>query len=328
MNKHIISKSFKAFLILILILIIPFIFKSHYWKSVFILISINILLVFSLRTIRLIGFISLGQVGFAAIGAYTSALLVLKAGLSCWLSIIIAGLLAGFVSIAIGYAFLKTKGMYFTILTLLTAETIRNIFYYWTFSGASMGLTNIPSYGSISFKGVILDFSTINGQYILTSLIVFLSLIFFYFLEHSKLNFRWRAICDDEILAKSIGFNTCFYKIVNFSIACFFAGIAGGLLAFYQCNLSADIGSIFGALSSIYLIIYLAIGGESSFIGPIFGTAGMMLLFEFTRSFEEFQNMLIGFIAIFIMLFLPSGLTSLFSNYTFMNIKQKYLKHF
>ena len=303
------------------VFLMPLFINSYYWLSVFILIYINILLVSSVRTVKLIGYISFGQVGFAAIGAYFSALLVMKSGLSCWLAIIISALLAAFIAAAIGYPFLKTRGMYFAILTLLTSETIRTIFYYASFSGGSMGLSDIPSYGSLSIGGMVFDLDKIHGQYMVTSVIVVLSLICLYLLEHSRLNFRWQAICDDEILAKSIGFNTAFYKILNFAIACFFAGIAGALLAFYQSSLSADIGSIFGLLSSIYLIIYLCVGGESKFFGPILGTLVMMLLFELSRPLEEFQNMLIGFIAIIIMLFVPGGMTGLFEKLNIMNRK-------
>ena len=315
MNNNLQKSLIYRMLPLVLMFFIPMFIHNYYWKSVFILILINILLVASLRTVKLIGYISLGQVGFAAIGAYCAALMVMKTGCPSWLAIIAAGLLAGLIALVLGYPFLKTKGMYFAILSILTAETIRNIFYYWSFTGAGMGLTSIPSLGVFRLGDITIDCGTIDNYYIVTLAIVLVSLTILYRLEYSRLNFRWQAIGDDEILARSLGFNIALYKIINFAIACFFAGIAGALLALYQSNLSADHGSMFGVLASIYLIVYLAVGGESSFFGPIMGTILMMLLGEFTRSLKEYQNLLIGSIAILIMIFLPGGVTAMFNNF-------------
>ena len=311
MNKKNRNYNTLNFLPLAAFFCIPLLIDNYYWKSVFVLILINVLLVASLRTVKLIGYISLGQVGFAAVGAYGSALLVMKAGFPFWLAIIAAGLLSGLMALVLGYPFLKTKGMYFAILSILTAETIRNILYYCQFTGGSMGLTSIPAFGVVKINNVIIDLGTINNHYLVTLFIVVICLAVLFRLEYSSLNFRWQAICDDENLARSIGFNVAFYKIINFSISCFFAGVAGALLAFYQGNLSADYGSMFGVLTSIYLIVYLAIGGESSFFGPIVGTIVMVLLGEFTRPLKEFQNLLIGSMAIIIMIFVPDGITGI-----------------
>jgi len=99
--------------------------------------------------------------------------------------------------------------------------------------------------------------------------------------------------------------------MVNFAIACFFAGIAGGLFAHYQHNLSADATSRFGVWTTLYLLIYLVVGGEAKFAGPIIGTLVLMFVGEFARPLGEFQPMIIGALAIFVVLLLPGGIIGL-----------------
>jgi len=142
MNRKRTVKSFGVVGFIIITLLMPlFLSGNRYWLSVLTLVAINILLVSSLRTITLLNHISLGHVGFTLIGAYGSALLVMKGGLPFWLSLIISGLLSGSVALILGYPFLKVKGIYFAILTLLTAETFRLIAYYWrSLTGGTFGL--------------------------------------------------------------------------------------------------------------------------------------------------------------------------------------------
>ena len=99
-----------------------------------------------MRSVTLINEISLGHVGFAIIGAYSQALLVMKAGLPFWPALILSGLLAAVIALLLGHPFLKVKGIYFSILTLLTAETFRLVVYYWTsLTGGSLGLVGVPA---------------------------------------------------------------------------------------------------------------------------------------------------------------------------------------
>ena len=139
------------------------ILDNDYWVSILIMIALNILLTSSLRTIYILNEVSLGQVGFTLIGAYTSALLTLKLGLSFWIAMIIAGLFSALIAFLLGYPFLRLKGIYFSILTLMTAEILRLITYNWRdLTGGNFGLSDIPSpapislpmVGDISFKSM------------------------------------------------------------------------------------------------------------------------------------------------------------------------------
>jgi branched-chain amino acid transport system permease protein len=299
--------------VFIVILCLGPVLLNIYWISVLALCLINILLAVSLRTIKLLDLISLGHVGFTLVGAYGSALLVMKGGIPFWAALILAGLMSSLLAFILGYPFLKVKGIYFAVLTLLTSETFRLIAYHWRkVTGGQIGLTRIPSPSQIALPGIgAVRFDDITGYYYIIIVVVLISLFILYKIEHSHLSFKWRAIRDAEGLALSVGINAARYKVINFSIACFFAGIAGSLFAHYQHNLSADFTSRFGVWTSIYLLVYMVVGGADKFAGPIVGTLVISFISEILRSIGEYQPMVIGGIAIGIMLFIPEGIIGL-----------------
>lgn len=301
-------------IVLLLLLLLPTIFSGNrYIVSVASLTAINILLVASLRNVFLLGQISLGQVGFSLIGAYGGALLVMKAGLNFWAALMLCGLLSAAIALLLGYPFLKVRGIYFAILTLMTAEAFRLVAYYWKdMTGGTLGLVKIPpaSPMTLPFVGTI-KFDTLTNYYYPVIIIVLICLFIMYLLERSHINFRWRAIKDADELALSVGINVIWYKMINFAIACFFAGISGVLFAFFQRNLSADGTSRFGITMSIYLLVYMVVGGHKYFAGPIIGTLVLTIISELIRPMQNYKDMIIGLIAILVMLFMPNGLSGL-----------------
>ena len=283
---------------------------NDYWISVAVVAAIMILMVSSLRTILLLDQISLGHVGFSALGAYGSALLMMRVGLPFWITVPLGGIMAALLALVLSYPFLKVRGLYFSILTLLTAETLRLTAYYWpSLTGGSWGLLEIPPPASIALPGIgTVDFAVVDNYYYVAIPVVIVCLALIYLIEHSHLSFKWQAIRDGDELSRSVGINVMRYRITNFVIACFFAGIAGALFAHYQHSLAVDATSRFGVVMSIYMLLYLVVGGRKSFAGPIVGTVVMTLVTEFTRPVAEYQPMMIGVIAILVMLLMPEGL--------------------
>lgn len=299
--------------ILVLLFALPTFLKSDYWLSVLISIAIVILLTSSLRTITLIGHFSLGHVGFMLLGAYMSGLLVKEVGVSFWAALVIAGLFPATIALVLGYPFLKVKGVYFAILTLLTGQTFRLIAWSLrTVTGGQLGLLGIPSPNPINvpFIGVI-SFDTSGGYYYLTLFIVLISLYILYRIEHSELGSLWAVIESNDILARSVGMNVVWLKMVNFTVGCFFAGISGALYAHYWHLLSADSASIFGLLTSIYIIMYMIVGGQSKFVGPIIGVSAIMIIAEFSRFMKEFQPMITAALGVLVVFFMPDGIIGL-----------------
>jgi branched-chain amino acid transport system permease protein len=312
--KNKIFKNSTIAVVAILVVLLPVLLGGNpYWISVLALAAINILMVSSLRMISLFDQISIGHVGFSLIGAYGSAVLMMKVGLPFWLTLFIGGIMAAIVALLLGYPFLKVKGIYFSILTLMMAETFRLVAYYWRgMTGGTQGLVGIPSPPPITLPIIgKMSFNTPVTYYYIAAVVVLVSLLILYLIERSHINFKWRAITDADELANSVGINVIGYKILNFTIACFFAGIAGALFASYQHNLSADTTSRFAMTASIYLIVWMVVGGRKNFLGAIVGTLLFTFIGEWARPMGNYKDMLTGVIAILVMLFMPFGIMGL-----------------
>lgn len=300
---------------IVLLCLLPLFLKSIYWTHILILTAFNVLLAVSLRTISRTGQISLGTAGFMLLGGYASALLVMKVGLSFWIAMPLGGLLAAAVALAIGYPFLKVKGIYFAILTLLLAEVCRLFAGYWEeLSGGMTGLKNIPAPNPITIPGIAtITFDNKIAYYYLVLVIVVLSLFILYRMEHARLGLTWAAIKEADTLAASVGINIMGHKVFNFSVGCFFTGIVGALFAHYTHLLSPSgaAGGKFGVMTSIFILIYMVVGGEASFAGPIVGATLLTMIPEIARPLKEYQPLLLGGLLILIVFFMPKGLISL-----------------
>ena len=310
MNREGMFKIFGCIGAILLAITVPLLLSSTYWTSVFTSIAINSLMAVSLRTILTIGEFSLGHVGFMCLGAYTSALLTMKAALPFGVTLPVAGLLAGLVAFALGYPFMRVKGIYFAILTLVTSESIRLLAFNWrSLTGGVDGLIGFPGAGVLSIPGLgQLDFNRFTEYYYLTLAVICVSLFILYRLEKSKFGFTWLAIRDADKMAGAVGVNVLRYKVIAFSIASFFAGIGGGLFAHFERALGPHPTASFGVMTTIYLLIYLVVGGKAKFVGPILGAVVLSLVYEFARPVEEYQPMIIGVIAIVVVMIIPEGL--------------------
>ena len=295
--------------------LLPLFIASQYWLHVLIITGINVLLAVSLRALSRTGQISMGTAGFMLVGAYSSALLAKNIGLSFWIALPAGGLLAALIAVAAGYPFLRAKGIYFAILTVMLAELCRLIAWYWKdVTGGSAGLQDIPSPDLIHFFGLVtLTFTSKLSFYYLMLIILILSLIILYRSERSWLGLMWSSISEAENLARSVGINTMFHKILIFGISSFFMGIAGGLYAHYMGAVSpyGIPGSVFGFTASIYVLLYVVIGGEAKFSGPIVGAIVLTVASELARSAREYMPLLFGALLIFVVLFMPQGIISL-----------------
>ena len=313
MNRSSLFKILGPVAAILLAIAAPLLLASIYWTSVLTLIVINALMAASLRTIFSVGEFSLGHLGFMCLGAYTSALLTLKAGLPFGLTLPVAGLMSGLVAFFLGHPFMRVKGIYFAILTLVTSESIRLLAYYWkNLTGGYDGLIGFPGAGVLPISGLgEVDFDGFTEYYFLTLGVVCTSLFVLYRLEKSKLGFTWLAIRDADKLAGAVGVNVLRYKILAFSIASFFGGIGGGLFAHFDRALGPHPTATFGVMTTIYLLAYMVVGGKDKFPGPIVGAIVLSLVYEFARPVEEYQPMIIGAIAIAIVKLIPSGIVSI-----------------
>jgi branched-chain amino acid transport system permease protein len=243
---------------------------SNFWLGV--LNSIGITLIAAVGLNILVGYcgqLSIGHVGFIAVGAYTSAILTNRLGVPFLVALIAAGLVSGFIGIIFGLPSIRVKGFYLAITTIAAQFIIIWIINHWSYTGGFNGIT-VP-YASI--WGLV--FRSEASQFYLIIIIAIICVFLAKNLVRTKVGRAFIAIRDNDLAAEVMGVNLLYYKLLSFFIGCFFAGIAGSLLAHYT---GALYGEQFSFTDSILYIAMIIIGGLGTSIGPIFGVVFIRLL--------------------------------------------------
>ncbi|MEE9256556.1 MAG: branched-chain amino acid ABC transporter ATP-binding protein/permease [bacterium] len=266
--------------------------------------GLYILLVMGLTL--LLGFtgqISLGQAGFAGLGAYISVSLTLTVGLSFWPALLIAGLVCAGFSLVIGPV-LKARGHVLALATLAFAEIGRLITLNWTeVTGGPMGIPGVPPPTLGSF---VID--TNHRFYYLILAAVIVNYAVLRRTIESRVGRAMKAIRDDQEAAAAVGVNVLRYKIMAFAIAGFFAGISGALFAHLDLYVSPD---DFGLEESIKILTMTVIGGIGSFTGSILGAITLVITNEYLHRFQQYSIAIYGLMMILILIFAPGGLYGL-----------------
>lgn len=296
--------------LILLLFLIPLFVKDAYYIHILIIVGINVILASSLRTIAATGQFSLAHAGFMAIGAYASALLMMKSGLSFWIALPLAGIAAGLLALLLGYPFIRVKRVYFAMLTLFTGEVIRLIIVQWKeLTGGSTGLTNVPPPNPLVIPGLLnITFTSKVPYYYLILILVLITLLFLYSIERSRIGAIFTAIQQGDSISESVGINTAGFKVLSLCIGCFFAGIAGSFYSHYILVVSP---TSFTVVQTIYMLVYITVGGRKSFFGAIIGALVLTIIPEAFRVLREYQPLIFAVILLLIIFCLPEGLASL-----------------
>ena len=223
------------------------------------------------------GMVNLGLVGFFAVGAYTSALLTLKAGWAIAGGMAAATIVAAIVGAIVALVTVRLRGDYLAIVTLGFAETIRIVASnaIWLTNGSD-GLSGIPGpgRGSLSPEAFNLVYLAIVG--------VIVAIAFFVNerLRVSPFGRVLRAIRDDEQVASVAGKHVTLFKVKAFAISAAALGLAGALYAHYTSYIAPD---IFVPLLTLYIKLALLAGGLGNNRGAIVGAFAVVFLLESTR---------------------------------------------
>jgi branched-chain amino acid transport system permease protein len=310
MNRRMILKPVGYGALVVALFLAPLCVVHPYVLHVLIVVLLNIVLACSLRFTATSGQLSLGHGGMASIGAYTSALLVMKLGFSSWAALPLAGVAAMILAVLVGYPFVRLKGIYFAMVTLFLAQFIQLAAEQWKgLTGGTMGIQGIPWPDPIVISGVInIDFASRAHFYYLALVLAVAAVIILYAIESSRMGVTFQSLRQSSPLAESIGINTSRFRVLAFSIGCFFAGIVG---AFYCQYFSTIVPAGFGFLMSVNVIVYMVVGGMRRFYGPIIGATLLTVASEMAGEMKEFEPFVFAGILLLIILFLPEGLISL-----------------
>jgi branched-chain amino acid transport system permease protein len=288
-------------LALLLLVGVPLAFQDQpYWLSVFTnaallsLASLGVWVTFS------IGRVNIAQGAFAMIGGYTVAILSTRYGLSFWLCLPLAGIVAGAVGVLIGWPILRLKGVYFAMVTLSLTEAVRLAFLNGgEFTQGSSGIVNIPRPEGVAGA---------TEAYLLGTGLMLLGLLAVWRLANSRLGRVFHCMRQNEDLASSIGIHVARYRLIAFGFSCVLGGIAGGCIAALQQNMYP---ASYTVADSINFMLYCFFGGLDYVLGPLVGAVLLVVGFELLGEVQKYQALLYGILMIIIMLFLPNGVLSL-----------------
>jgi len=283
--------------------------------------------------VGLAGLLDLGYVAFYAVGAYSYALLAEYFGLSFWICLPLAGILAAFWGIILGFPVLRLRGDYLAIVTLAFGEIIRVVLLNWyEFTGGPDGISGIPrpSFFGLEFKrgegGFAdffgLDYSSTHRIVFLYFLILALALLTNFVtmrLRRLPIGRAWEALREDEIACRSLGLNTTSVKLTAFATGAMFAGFAGSFFATRQGFISPE---SFTFIESALILAIVVLGGMGSQVGVVIASIAMIGGFEVFREAEQFRMLIFGLAMVFIMIWRPRGLISKREPSIFLKVKK------
>ena len=307
---------YRPILIIILALFVPIIVKSQYNLHMIIMACIYAIMAIGLDLVMgYTGALSLAQATFYGVGAYVSALVTLKFGVTTWIGLLAAVIVTMLLSFLVGFISLRSRGTSFIIMSFSFAGIAHLVALNWVnLTNGQMGLARIPSPQIASFQ-----FNSKISYYYLVLLFLVLTYFIATRLVNSRLGRAWIGIRENELLAESLGINPFKYSLIAFIIGSSLAGVSGSLYAHYTNFVSPE-NLIFSV--TIMLLIMTVVGGKGTIIGPIIGSLIFTVLPEYLRIADELRMPIFGVILILLALFIPKGLVPAYREWAREHIKK------
>ena len=249
------------------------------------------------------GQVSFGHAAMAGIGAYTSGILAVKAGIDPWIGVCAGTAIAALLGLGLGALCLKMGGIYLSLTTLAFSQILHIVIVNeYDVTRGTMGL-QVP--------GLMAEYSKITYYYIMLAAAV-LILTILYRMIHSNLGLNFRAVQNDEVAAKSVGVKVLQVRVLAFTVASAMAGFAGGLYGHYLLLITPEIPSLDLQFNVLAMTV---IGGMGSFIGPVIGAFALNILAEKIRDYGEYHVLVFGLVALVVARFAPNGLLGLWRRF-------------
>jgi branched-chain amino acid transport system permease protein len=254
------------------------------------ILGINIIFAYSIYITAATGQLNLGGAGFQAIGAYASAILSNEMGFPIGLTLIFSSIFGGLISFLIAFPILRTKGVYMVLATFAIAEIVAGIILNSDYLGGPTGI--------------------VVNEYIETELILIIAVIivlFGFYLMSTRIGLAMRAVHDDDAVANLMGVNTRAIQIGAFTLGGAIAGLSGGLYALYFGFVEAQ---YFNANISIFVLLFVLIGGTQTAWGPLIGASFFTLIPEALRIGDDWRFFIFGVIIVAMMIVRPEGIVT------------------
>ncbi len=255
------------------------------------------------------GQISLGHAVMFAVGAYTTAVLLVYYGITPWIGIPLGGVLASAAGLILGGVTFRLRYHYFALATLAAALAVESLFNRWDFIGASVGLqyTGVESgLSSFVFEPRWIHFYAMWVFALLVTLLI-------YRLHHSRLGIYLKAINMDQELAANAGLNVFRYKMYAMGLSSFIVGVGGGLYVQYV-NFVSPVETL-DLVRNVEILLIPIIGGLGTVFGPIVGAFIYMPTREYTRgmfagTLVGVDWVIFGLVLLLVVIYAPHGLVN------------------
>lgn len=248
------------------------------------------------------GMISFGPAGLYAVGAYTTAILIVRADAPFGLAMIAGPIVATVVSLIVGWFCVRRTAVYFALLTLAFSELIHIVIFKWYgLTKGDDGIVGIPLPGFLS---------SIESYYYFALACTIVCLLAMWIIVNSPFGKALQVIRENPNRAEFIGINVRRYQLVAFVIQGFFLGAAGSLL----CGFSHSVFPTYAHWTkSIDIIIACLLGGIYHFYGPFVGSAVYIMLDKVITSFTEYWSLVFGVVLLILVLFFRGGIVGFVS---------------
>ena len=273
--------------------------------------------------VGLAGLLDLGYVAFYAVGAYSFALISAQFGLGFWECLPIAGILAAFWGMCLGFPVLRLRGDYLAIVTLAFGEIIRLVITNWvSLTGGPNGLLGMPEptlfglrFSMAGGPGTFAGFFGITPApwqrdaflyYVILGLALLTNWVTIR-LRRQPLGRAWEALREDEIACRSLGINVRNTKLTAFAIGAFFGGFAGCFFAARQSFISPD---SFTFIESATVLAIVVLGGAGSQLGVVLAACVMIGVPQMLQSLQIYRMLIFGIALVLIMVVRPRGFIS------------------
>ncbi|WP_199138343.1 branched-chain amino acid ABC transporter permease [Delftia sp. ASV31] len=299
-----------------LLLLFPFM-ASDYWLYLACLVSINVAGATGLNILTgYTGLVSLGQAAFMGLGAYTVAIVQARWGTPVLFNLLAGGFVAMLGGIVVGLPSLRVKGLYLAIATIAASFIAHFLFANLRLTGGTAGLTLQPA----TVFGVALD--TSFRLYWVIVPVTLLMLLGAANLFRTRIGRAFIAIRDRDISAEVLGIPLLRYKLLSFGLSSFYAGVAGGLWAYFFRVVTPE---SFPLLMSIFFLAAIIVGGMGSILGGILGAVFMTMVPELLKLIVDLlpggselavflspvRTMVFGLLIIVFLVFEPQGLAQM-----------------
>jgi branched-chain amino acid transport system permease protein len=254
------------------------------------------------------GLVSFGHVAYFGVGAYVCGILMKTYGVPFVLAFPAAGLGAALFALVFGYFCVRLSQIYFAMLTLAFSQIVWAVCFKWNaVTGGDQGLQDVP-YPHLDWMSAIPglgDLRIADEFYLVTILLVALSLAAIQQIIHSPFGRMLTAIRDNPERAAFIGVNVRAYELAAFTVAGGFAGFAGALYGIFNRGVFADY--VFWSKSAEVMIMAI-LGGINFFWGPSVGAFALVWLNQEITSYTEYWPFVLGIVLLVLLFALPGGI--------------------